>query len=81
MSKSAAVHAPGRGDSDGRFDFDFLGIVQWLAAWERPPHVVCIAPIVSSGRLFDEIPYLGGAFRLDCALSWNQRGLGSGLPD
>ncbi len=27
-------------------------------------------PSVSSGRLFDEIPYQGGAFRLDWALPW-----------
>ena len=59
--------------SNGRIGMDggsYLGTVQWLAARERPPHLVCIAPTASSGRIFDEIPYLGGAFRLDWALPW-----------
>ncbi|MBM4187653.1 MAG: CocE/NonD family hydrolase [Gemmatimonadetes bacterium] len=59
--------------SNGRVGMDggsYLGAVQWLAARERPPHLACIIPTASSGRLFDEIPYLGGAFRLDWALDW-----------
>ena len=48
----------------------YLGTVQWLAARERPPHLRCIIPTASSGRLFDEIPYLGGAFRMGWALDW-----------
>ncbi len=59
--------------SNGRVGTDggsYLGTVQWLAARERPPHLSCMIPSVSSGRLFDEIPYQGGAFRLDWALSW-----------
>ncbi|MFN0180590.1 MAG: CocE/NonD family hydrolase [Gemmatimonadales bacterium] len=59
--------------SNGRVGTDggsYLGTVQWLAAREQPPHLACIAPTASSGRIFDEIPYLGGAFRLDWALPW-----------
>lgn len=59
--------------SNGRVGMDggsYLGAVQWLAARERPPHLACIAPDAPSGRLFDELPYLGGAFRLDWALTW-----------
>ncbi len=59
--------------SNGRVGMDggsYLGTVQWLAAREQPPHLACIAPTASSGRLFDEIPFLGGAFRLDWALPW-----------
>ena len=48
----------------------YLGTVQWLAARERPPHLRCIIPTAASGRLFDELPYLGGAFRLGWALEW-----------
>ena len=48
----------------------YLGTVQWLAARERPPHLRCIIPTASSGRLFDELPYLGGAFRMGWALQW-----------
>lgn len=59
--------------SNGRVGMDggsYLGTVQWLAAREQPPHLACIAPTASSGRLFDEIPFLGGAFRLEWALPW-----------
>ncbi len=59
--------------SNGRVAMDggsYLGTVQWLAARERPPHLACIAPDASSGRLFDEIPYQGGAFRSGWALEW-----------
>jgi len=48
----------------------YLGTVQWLAARERPPHLRCIIPTAASGRLFDELPYLGGGFRLGWALEW-----------
>jgi hypothetical protein len=48
----------------------YLATVQWLTARERPPHLECILPTASSGRLFDEVPYLGGAFRAPWALEW-----------
>ena len=59
--------------SNGRVGMDggsYLATVQWLAARERPPSLACIAPTAPSGRIFDEIPYLGGAFRMEWALSW-----------
>ncbi len=59
--------------SNGRVAMDggsYLGTVQYLAARENPPHLTCIAPTAPSGRLFDEIPYQGGAFRLEWALPW-----------
>jgi uncharacterized protein len=48
----------------------YLGAVQWLAARERPPHLKCIAPTAPSGEYFDELPYIGGAFRLEWALPY-----------
>ncbi len=62
-----------QGWSNGRVGTDggsYLGTVQWLAARERPPALKCIIPTASSGRIFDEIPYLGGAFRLEWAIPW-----------
>ncbi len=59
--------------SNGRVGMDggsYLGAVQWLAARERPPHLSCIAPDAPSGRLFDELPYVGGALHLGWALPW-----------
>jgi putative CocE/NonD family hydrolase len=59
--------------SNGRVGMDgvsYLGAVQWLAARERPPHLQCIAPTAPSGEYFEELPYIGGAFRLEWALPY-----------
>lgn len=65
--------------SNGRVGMDgvsYLGAVQWLAARERPPHLQCIAPTAPSGEYFEELPYIGGAFRLEWALPYLSRVLG-----
>jgi len=62
--------------SNGRVGMDgvsYLGAVQWLAARERPPHLQCIAPTAPSGEYFEELPYIGGAFRLEWALPYLSR--------
>lgn len=62
--------------SDGRVGTlgpSYLGTVQWLTARERPAPLKCIAATSPMGRIFDEDPYVGGAFRLDWALSWVNR--------
>jgi putative CocE/NonD family hydrolase len=59
--------------SNGKVGTDggsYLGTVQWLAARERPSHLACMIPTAPSGRLFDEIPYQGGAFSMGWALEW-----------
>jgi len=48
----------------------YLGTVQWLAARAHPPHLVCIAPTAPAGRWTEELPYQGGAFMHQWALSW-----------
>jgi uncharacterized protein len=40
----------------------YLGAVQWLAASEKPPHLVCIAPTAAPGDFLNEVVYVGGAF-------------------
>jgi putative CocE/NonD family hydrolase len=54
----------------------YLGTVQWLAARERPPHLVCIASTAAAGRWFEELPYLGGAVTLQFMLGWSYRTAG-----
>ena len=54
----------------GTFGLSYLGTVQWLAAREHPPHLVCMAPTAPGGRWFEEIPYLGGAFAFQWAVGW-----------
>ncbi len=48
----------------------YLGTVQWLAAREQSPHLVCITPTAPAGRYFDEIPYTGGAWMMRWSLTW-----------
>ena len=62
-----------QGWCNGRVAMDggsYLGTAQWLAARERPPHLVCILPAVPAGDWFNEIPYIGGALQIDWAFSW-----------
>jgi uncharacterized protein len=47
----------------------YMGAAQWYAARHRPPHLVCIAPVVSPGDYFNELPCVGGAF-LQYRLQW-----------
>jgi len=59
--------------SNGRVGTDggsYLGTVQWLAAREQPPALACMISTAPSGRLFDEIPFLGGAWRGEWAVPW-----------
>ena len=59
--------------SNGRVGTDggsYLGTVQWLAAREQPPALACMISTAPSGRIFDEIPYLGGAWRGEWAIPW-----------
>jgi putative CocE/NonD family hydrolase len=54
----------------GMMGVSYLGTVQWLAAREHPPHLVCIAPTAPAGRYMDELPYQGGAFWLAWSIQW-----------
>ncbi len=54
----------------GMIGVSYLGTVQWLAAREHPPHLVCIVPTAPAGRYLNELPYQGGAFMLQWAISW-----------
>ncbi|MCI0626536.1 MAG: CocE/NonD family hydrolase [Acidobacteria bacterium] len=65
---------PWSNGSVGMMGGSYLASVQWLAAREKPPHLVCIVPTAPAGRYFDELPYQGGAFLMAWALSWANRG-------
>jgi putative CocE/NonD family hydrolase len=53
----------------GMMGVSYLGGVQWLAARERPPHLVCVAP-TASGGLDVVFNYQGGAFLMGWAIPW-----------
>ncbi|MEO8449257.1 MAG: CocE/NonD family hydrolase, partial [Gemmatimonadota bacterium] len=67
----------------GTLSLSYLGTVQWLAAREHPPHLVCMAPTAPAGRWLDELPYAGGAFNQQFALHWLSENAGrpSELPN
>jgi len=46
----------------GMMGFSYMGANQWLAAREKPPHLVCISPTAATGRYMEEIPSIGGGF-------------------
>lgn len=54
----------------GMMGVSYLATVQWLAAREHPPHLVCIVPTAPAGQYFQEVPYKGGGFMLEWALGW-----------
>ena len=54
----------------------YMATVQWLAAREKPPHLVCLASTAAAGRWFEELPYLGGALQVQFMLGWTYRTAG-----
>jgi putative CocE/NonD family hydrolase len=54
----------------GMMGVSYLGTVQWLAAREHPPHLVCMAPTAPAGRYLEELPFQGGAWMHRWSLSW-----------
>jgi putative CocE/NonD family hydrolase len=54
----------------GMMGVSYLGTVQWLAAREKPPHLVCIIPTAAGGNWGDEVPWQGGSFLQQLALTW-----------
>ena len=55
----------------------YVGLTQWQAAIEHPPHLVAIAPHYSSSDYHHGWTYQGGALDLWFALSWTSQTLAS----
>lgn len=53
----------------GTLGGSYLGTVQWLAAKERPPHLVTMVSSAPAGRWLQELPYMNGKILLDM-LMW-----------
>ncbi|MFT2092666.1 CocE/NonD family hydrolase [Paraglaciecola sp. 2405UD69-4] len=54
----------------GMFGSSYLASVQWLAAINKNPALVAIAPAVSPGNYYRDVAYPGGAFSLLSRASW-----------
>ena len=59
-----AAQLPGSNGKVGMYGFSYVGATQWLAAAEKPPHLVAIAPAHTSSDYYDGWSYEGGAFSL-----------------
>jgi putative CocE/NonD family hydrolase len=65
-----AAQLPGSNGKVGMYGFSYVGATQWLAAAEKPPHLVAIAPAHTSSDYYDGWSYEGGAFSLAFEQSW-----------
>ena len=64
--------------SDGKVGMiggSYVGLTQWQAAGEQPPHLVAIAPHYTSSDYLQGWTYQGGAFDLWFAQSWTAQTL------
>ena len=61
----------------GMFGASYLASVQWLAALNRNPALVAIAPAMSPGNYYRDVAYPGGAFSLLSRASWGIGTVGS----
>ena len=65
-----AAALPGSNGKVGMYGFSYVGATQWLAAVMRPPHLVAIAPAMTSSDYYDGWSYEGGAWSLAFEESW-----------
>ena len=70
-----AASQPWSNGKVGMIGGSYVGLTQWQAAVEQPPHLVAIAPHFSSANYHRGWTYQGGAFDLWFALSWIARDL------
>ena len=59
-----AAALPNSNGKVGMYGFSYVGATQWLAAVMRPPHLVAIAPAMTSSDYYDGWSYEGAPGRL-----------------
>jgi uncharacterized protein len=65
-----AARLPGSNGKVGMYGFSYVGATQWLAATQKPPHLVAISPAMTASDYYDGWSYQGGAFSLAFNESW-----------
>ena len=65
-----AALLPGSNGKVGMYGFSYVGATQWLAATQKPPHLVAIVPAMTSSDYYDNWSYQGGAWSLAFEESW-----------
>lgn len=66
-----AARLPGSDGRVGMYGSSYVGATQWLAAEERPPHLVTIVPANTGSDYYDGWTYEGGEFRLGFIENWS----------
>ena len=70
-----AAAQPWSNGNVGMIGGSYVGLTQWQAAGEQPPHLVAIAPHYTSSDYLQGWTYQGGAFDLWFAQSWTAQTL------
>lgn len=65
-----AAALPGSNGKVGMYGFSYVGATQWLAAAEKPPHLVAIAPAQTGSDYYNGWTYEGGALSQAFVQSW-----------
>ena len=65
-----AARLPGSSGAVGMYGYSYPGLVQLLAAMERPPSLAAICPGFTSSQAYDGWIYSHGALFLGWALTW-----------
>ncbi|MGQ4809646.1 Cocaine esterase [Candidatus Entotheonellaceae bacterium PAL068K] len=60
----------------GMIGASYVGATQWLAAFDRPPHLTAIIPAITASDYHEGWAYQGGAFELGFNVSWTAANLG-----
>ena len=69
-SVERAAALPGSNGKVGMYDFSNVEATQWLVAVMQPPHLVAIAPAMTSSDYYDGWSYEGGAWSLAFEEPW-----------
>jgi putative CocE/NonD family hydrolase len=56
----------------GMYGGSYVGLTQWQAAIQSPPHLAAIVPYITASDYHDNWTYVNGVFDLWFAQSWNQ---------
>ena len=65
-----AAQQPWSDGNVGMYGASYMGATQWLTAIAHPPHLKCIAPLITASDYHEGWAYQGGAFELGFNLSW-----------
>jgi hypothetical protein len=73
-----AASLPGSNGNVGMWGMSYVGLTQWMAAMQSPPHLKALVPSITWADARDGVQWRGGALELGSMANW---GLGTGFDD